>query len=87
MTVVHLPSPLFAHTGGASRLEVPAATIAEALAALDARFPGIRHRVVDEQDRIRPHILFAVNDRFVRDIAHPLGPGDELRIIAALSGG
>lgn len=68
-------------------VESSGATLADVLADLDRRFPGIRFRVVDEQDRIRPHMRFFVSGALARTIATPLTPGDEVMIVGALSGG
>ena len=43
--------------------------------------------MINEQDRMRPHIRFFVNREQVFDLARPLAPGDELFIVQALSGG
>ena len=87
MTVVHVPSPLHGYTGGQSILEGNGTTISEVLGGLDADYPGLRFRIIDEQDRIRPTILFYVGDQVVRELSRPLAPGEEIRIVAALSGG
>lgn len=84
---VLVPPPLRSYTGGRARVEGEGATLGAVLDALDARYPGFRFRVVDEQDRIRPHIRFVVREEFVHTLAHPLEPGDEVQIICALSGG
>ena len=57
------------------------------LADLDRRYPGIRFRMIDEQDRMRPHIRFFVNGAQAFDLAQPLHPSDEIVIVQALSGG
>ena len=87
MTVVHVPSPLFSYTGGRAEIEGTGATMADVLDDLETRYPGLRFRIVDEQDRIRPTIFFTVNGRVVREISQPLSLGDDVRIVAALSGG
>jgi molybdopterin synthase sulfur carrier subunit len=81
-----IPTPLQSYTQG-RQVEASGATLAEVLADLDHRFPGIRFRMIDEQDRMRPHIRFFVNGWQVRDLAQPLGDHDELVIVQALSGG
>ena len=68
-------------------VEAAGATLAELLADLDRRHPGLRFRVIDEQDRIRPHVRFFVNGRQVFDLTMPVRPTDELQIVQALSGG
>jgi hypothetical protein len=47
------------------------ATLAEVLADLDRQFPGIRFRMIDEQDRMRPHIRFFVNGQIVASWPSP----------------
>ena len=61
MIRVLIPSPLFSYTGGRRQVEADGGSLAAVLEVLDARYPGLRHRIVDEQDRIRKHIRFFVN--------------------------
>lgn len=84
---VRFPTHLRAYAGKQSVVEVPGATLAEVMAELDNRFPGVRFRIIDEQDQIRDHIKLFVNQRQAYRLDAPLQPGDEVRIIAALSGG
>lgn len=84
---VRLPSPLHGYTAGVATVEAAGDSLLAVLADLDNRFPGLKFRVIDEQDRIRPHIRFFVAGNLVRDVAHPVGPDDEVMIVAALSGG
>jgi molybdopterin synthase sulfur carrier subunit len=84
---VFLPSPLAGYSAGRREVEASGATLAEALADLDRQFPGIAFRVVDEQGAIRPHIKFFVNREMVRTLSVRLGAGDEILVVAALSGG
>ena len=83
---VLIPSPLRSYTGE-REVEASGATLAELLAALDRRYPGLRFRMIDEQDRLRPHIRLFVNGEQARDLATALGPSDEVQIVQALSGG
>ena len=83
---VLIPTPLRSYTG--ERLvSAQGATLAEVLADLDARYPGIRFRVIDEQDRMRPHMRFFINGKAVHDLSASLVEGDEVGIVQALSGG
>jgi molybdopterin converting factor small subunit len=68
-------------------VEAAGATLAELLADLDRRYPGLRFRVIDEQDKIRAHVRFFVNGAQVFDLTMPIRPTDELQIVQALSGG
>ena len=84
---VVLPSPLFSYTGGQQELDGAGASVAQLLDFLESRYAGMRHRIVDEQDRIRPHIRFFVNGDGVTRLDHRLQSDDEVIIVAALSGG
>ena len=83
---VLIPSPLRSYTREAW-VHARGATVGEVLADLDRRYPGIRFRMIDEQERMRRHVRFFVNDRQTFDLAQPLTEGDELLIVQALSGG
>ena len=83
---VLIPSPLLSYTK-TNRADAAGATMAEVLLDLDRQYPGLRFRVIDEQDRIRPHMRFFVNGRQVYDLALELKPEDSLHIVQALSGG
>jgi len=84
---INLAALLHSYTGGASQLEAHGATLAEVLADLDRRYPGIRFRIVDEQDRLRRHMRIFVNGSDARDLATAVKDGDEVFIVGALSGG
>ena len=88
---VAIPSPLRSYTEGAARVSVTvdaaAPRLTDVLAALDAAYPGIRFRMVDEQNRIRKHMKVFVNDEAVRDLDTVISVRDEITIMQALSGG
>ena len=83
---VLIPTPLRSYTG-ACLVVARGNTLAEVLADLEARYPGIRFRMIDEQGYIRPHLRFFVNGRAERDLAVTLVDADEVAIVQALSGG
>jgi molybdopterin synthase sulfur carrier subunit len=83
---VLIPSALRSYTEG-GETEARGATLAALLADLDGQYPGIRFRMVDEQDRIRRHIRIFVNGEQARTLAQPLRESDEVVIVQALSGG
>lgn len=83
---VLIPSPLLSYTTS-NVVEASGATLADVLADLDRQFPGLRFRIIDEQDRMRAHMRFFVNGRQTFDLMHPLGEADRLHIVQALSGG
>ncbi|MFM9971405.1 MAG: MoaD/ThiS family protein [Burkholderiales bacterium] len=83
---VLIPDALRSYTDNANS-EARGATLGEALWDLDRRHPGIRFRMVDEQDRIRRHIRIFVNGEQLNDLVAPLQPDDDIIIVQALSGG
>ena len=87
MHTVRVPSPLRAYTAGAAQVQVRGATIAGILSDLDRDHPGMRFRMIDEQDRIRPHIRIFINQREVTSLDEALVANDEVHLICALSGG
>jgi molybdopterin converting factor small subunit len=72
--------------GSARRVEVEACDVSSALDALQARWPGMRDRVVDGRPAIRQHIKLYVNDELA-GLETQLSPGDELLVVPAISGG
>jgi molybdopterin converting factor small subunit len=87
VTQVLIPSQLTAYTGGATCVEAAGATVGAVLDDLDVRFPGLKFRVIDEQDRVRKHMRLFIGQSETRDVGRTLGPTDELLIFGALSGG
>lgn len=85
--LVHIPSPLRSYTKGVSKVDADGKSINELLDDLDKQYPGIKFRMIDEQDRMRQHIKIFVNKETVDSIKVPLNSKDEVHIICALSGG
>jgi len=84
---VLIPSQLRDYTGGRALVEARGATLVALLADLERRYPGIRFRMIDEQDAIRRHIKIFVNQEQARDLGTSLAANDEVVIVGALSGG
>ncbi len=83
---VLIPTPLRSYTK-AREVEARGATLSEVLADLERRYPGLRFRMIDEQDNLRPHIRFFVNGEQIFGLDRSLQPHDEVQIVQALSGG
>jgi molybdopterin converting factor small subunit len=69
---------------------VEAATVAEVVAALDGRFPGLAAYLVDEQGALRKHVNIFVDDDLIQDrqrLTDPLTDSNRVYIFQALSGG
>ncbi|MEV5001394.1 MoaD/ThiS family protein [Nocardioides sp. LML1-1-1.1] len=87
---VRIPTILRTYTGGDSEVSATGANLAEILDDLDARFAGIKGRIVDEDGKLRRFVNVYVNNddvRFEQDLATPTPDGAEVSVIPAVAGG
>lgn len=84
---IHLSSHIRSYTDGRAVVTAEGETLVEVMADLERHYPGVRFRVIDEQDRIRPHMNFFVGGVLTRDLGQAIRPGDEVHILGSLSGG
>lgn len=86
MALVRLREPLRKLAGGAAEHALDAATVGEALAALERGQPGLRGWILDERGHIRRHInVFVDGERADEDT--PVAPTGRLDVLPAISGG
>lgn len=87
MVVVSLPAVLVnLFPDCVPRVDVPGSTVAEAIDALNARWPGMRDRICDSTPRIRRHInVFVAGERAT--LQTRLTPGADVLVMTAISGG
>ena len=83
---VLIPGALRSYTRD-SYVEASGSTLDELFADLDRRYPGLRFRVVDEQNLLRPNMRIFVNGLGVRELQRALKPDDDVAVVLALSGG
>ncbi len=84
---VNVPTPLRSYTKQTAVIEGEGSTVGEVLASVERHYPGLRFRIVDEQDGIREHIKIFVNEGQARDLSADVRSTDTLHVICALSGG
>lgn len=84
---VRIPTPLRSYTSEQAVVDAEGTTIDALLRDLDRQYPGLRFRMVDEQDRLRKHMKVFLNDESVRDLTTAVAEADEVTIMQALSGG
>jgi molybdopterin converting factor small subunit len=90
MPTVRVPTALRTFTGGASDIDLTAATVRDALAELDRRHPGIAARVLDGSGSVKPFIRIFVGADDIGSLAGldtKLTERDEIAIIPAIAGG
>lgn len=86
MPRVILTGSIREQVGGVSAVDVDGDTARAAVAALEAAYPGLRGWVVDERGTLRRHVKLFLGGAAVT-LEAPIGPDDELHIVAAISGG
>lgn len=87
MATVLLPRSLLALFPGAERRhQVDGVDVDAIIAALEARIPGLRDRLVESGPRLRPHINVFVAG-VPADLTTRVGPSDTVHVIPAVSGG
>ncbi|MGH7162161.1 MAG: MoaD/ThiS family protein [Planctomycetota bacterium] len=87
---VELPSMLAALLGGARTIAAEGTTLGEALGDAFAKHPSLRVHIVDESGALRRHVLCfhnEVNSRWSEGMDRPLGEGDRITFVQAVSGG
>ena len=87
---VRIPSPLQSLTGHQAEVEATGTNVAEVLDSLEARYPGLKGRICDEEGKLRRFVNLYLNDediRFLQGEQTPLREGDQVSIIPAIAGG
>ena len=87
---VRLPGALRDATGGQTKLEAKAGTLAEVISDIDRRHPGFRSRVLDERGAIRTYVNVYIGDDDARGrggTGATVPDGSEVMVIPAMAGG
>ncbi len=87
---VRIPGPLRKISNGADKVEVEGSDLGSLVAALEAAFPGMKERLVDENGELRYFVNLYLNNediRFLDGLSTPVSPGDEVSIVPAVAGG
>lgn len=87
---VRIPTPLRTLTGGKADVAADGIDVAALLTDLEAHFPGISNRILDDGGEVRRFVNLFVNGediRFLEGVGTKLNAGDELSIVPAMAGG
>jgi sulfur-carrier protein len=90
MPQFRIPGPLRRLSDGQTTVDVEATDLATAIAALDARYPGFKDRLLDENGELRQFVNVYLNDEDVRlgsGLKAKVGAKDEISIVPAVAGG
>ena len=87
---VRLPGALREATGGKTKLEASAGTLAEIISDIDRRHPGFRSRILDDSGAIRTYVNVYIGDNDARShggTGATVPDGSEVMVIPAMAGG
>ncbi len=88
--LVRIPAPLRRVTNGQDKIETEASSLGEMVDRLDAQFPGLKERLVDEAGELRYFVNIYLNGedvRFLQGLGTATKEGDEISIVPAVAGG
>jgi len=90
MPTIRIPTPLRKLTNNQEEVAATGATLGAVLDELNATFPGLSERIVDETGAIRRFVNIFVNDedvRFLQEKETPIKEADVVSIVPAIAGG
>jgi molybdopterin converting factor small subunit len=90
MTVIRIPTPLRAYTGGEKEVDARGSDVAAALEDLTAHFPELRTHLYNGDGRLRDYVIVFVNDRDMRELdglSTALTDRDRIGIVPSIAGG
>jgi sulfur-carrier protein len=87
---VRIPTILRPYTGGSAEVTAAGGTLREVIASLDAAYPGIGGRILDDGGKLRRFVNVYVGDedvRFAQGLDTPVPAGAQVSVIPAVAGG
>ena len=87
---VRIPTILRSYTGGAAEVTATEGTLREVLAGLDAAYPGLGGRIIDNDGKLRRFVNVYVGEEDVRlaqGLDTQVPPGIQVSVIPAVAGG
>ena len=87
---VRLPGALRDATGGQTKLEARAGTLADVISEIERRHPGFRSRVLDDSGAIRTYVNIYIGDDDARakgGTRATVPDGSDVMVIPAMAGG
>jgi sulfur-carrier protein len=87
---VRIPTILRAYTGGAAEVPAEPGSLREVIAGLDASYPGLAGRILDDAGKLRRFVNVYVGDEDVRlaqGLDTKVPEGGQVSVIPAVAGG
>ena len=88
--IVRIPTPLRKLTNDQDVVSSNGETLTQCIDDLDAQYPGLKDRLLDETGELRRFVNIYINGedvRFAQGVQTALKPGDEISIVPAVAGG
>ncbi len=88
--LVRIPTPLRRMTNGLDKVEMEESNLADLIDKLEASYPGVKERLIDENGELRYFVNIYLNGedvRFLDGLATSTKSGDEISIVPAVAGG
>lgn len=89
MATVRIPTPLRTLTGGADEVAAEGATVRALVDDLEAKYPGLKDRILDEKGVRRFVNLYLGEEdiRFLDGLDTAVKADDQLTVVPAIAGG
>jgi molybdopterin synthase sulfur carrier subunit len=90
MATIRIPTTMRTFTRNQAEVTASGATVREVLKDLDARYPGIGARLLDERGAVHRYVNVFLNDEDIRALGEldtPVKDADRLTLIPAMAGG
>ncbi|AKF81469.1 molybdenum cofactor biosynthesis protein MoaD [Myxococcus fulvus 124B02] len=90
MATIRIPSTMRTLTRNQADVVIPGATVREVLANLDASYPGMGSKLLDERGAVRRYVNVFLNEDDIRALSEldtPVQDSDRLTLIPAMAGG
>ena len=88
---IHIPTPLRVYTGGEQTVNVPGATVRDALQQLTGAYPELQQHLFTTDGKLRSFVNLYLNDDDIRYLPAKedtaITEDDELTIIPSIAGG
>lgn len=87
---IRIPTTLRNLTEGSAEISVEGATVAEALEDLEAKHPGFKERILDDEGEVRRFVNVFVDDedtRYLEGTKTSVLQGQTLSLVPAVAGG
>jgi molybdopterin synthase sulfur carrier subunit len=88
--LVRIPTILRSYTGGAAEVTAAEGTLREVIAGLDAAYPGLGGRILDDGGKLRRFVNVYVGEedvRFAQGLDTEVAAGARVSFIPAVAGG